>query len=39
MLKKLFGLVKQEVIAPDSYLTDSKCEIVWESSYSKRNRK
>ena len=39
MLKKFFGLAKQEVIAPDAYLIDDKCELIWESSYSKRNRK
>jgi len=38
MLKKFFGLAKQEVIAPDAYLIDDKCELIWESSYCKKNR-
>jgi hypothetical protein len=38
MLKKFFGLAKREVIAPDAYLIDDKCELIWESSYCKKNR-
>lgn len=37
-LNKFFGLIKQEIISPDDYLDISDCELIWESSYSRRNR-
>lgn len=39
MIKKFFGLAKQEVISPDDYLTAEKCKLIWESSYCRNNRK
>jgi len=39
LTKKFFGLVKQEIISPDAFLTDKNCEFIWESSYGKNKRK
>ena len=30
--RRLFGLLKKEIIAPDDLLRDCNCDIIWESS-------
>ena len=39
-ISKLFGLIHKEIISPDAFLNDSKCELIWESkSINRDNRK
>ena len=34
--KKLFGLLKKEIIEPDDFIQDKHCDLIWESSSVKR---
>ena len=36
---KLFGLIKQTVVAPDDFIDNVDCELVFESTHGIKNRK